>query len=148
MRRLVADILQAFTFDRPNLMKKTFHLLEELSYEGFVFPPDLMLFRKAIFTLEGVLHDLWPAFDMDAAVIRYLTALMVREFPMRIGGLLFPMADRPENYPSLISNSELQSLLMHPFADVWKTGAWTYTATLWYWSSFFGMPFAQSADSP
>jgi len=49
--------------------------------KGFVFPPDLMLFRKAIFTLEGVIVDLWPSFDMDAAVMQYLTTLVTREIP-------------------------------------------------------------------
>jgi ubiquinone biosynthesis protein len=148
LRKTVIDLMRSFRFDGPSLIKKTFGLMEELSYEGLVFSPQLMLFRKAIFTLEGVLHDLWPAFDMDAAVIQYLTGLMIQEVPLRMSGLLFPMADRPENYPSLISNSELQSLLIHPIADVWKTGVWTYTAALWCWSGFCGMPFFQSADSP
>jgi ubiquinone biosynthesis protein len=138
LRRMVVDLMQSLRFDRPHLIKKAFRLLGELSNEGFAFPPELMLFRKAIFTLEGVLHDLQPDFDMDAAVIRYLTALMVREFPMRMGGLFFPMADRPENYPSLISNSELQSLLMHPLAAAWKSSVWTCAAALWCWSGFRG----------
>jgi len=146
LRRMVVDLMQSLRFDRPNLIKKAFRLLAELSNEGFAFTPELMLFRKAIFTLEGVLHDLQPDFDMDAAVIRYLSALMVREFPMRMGGLFFPLADRPENYPSLISNSELHCLLMHPFAAAWKSSVWTCTAALWCWSGFRGMLFPLSAD--
>jgi ubiquinone biosynthesis protein len=131
----VVDLMQSFRFDRPALIKKAFRLLEELSYEGFVFPPELMLFRKAIFTLEGVLHDLWPAFDMDAAVIRYLTSLVIQEFPMRIGGLFFPLADRSENYPSLISNSELQYLMAYPFAAALKSSAALFTAAFMPWAA-------------
>jgi ubiquinone biosynthesis protein len=140
LRQLVVELMRSFRLDRPTLIKKAFRLLEELSYEGFVFPPELMLFRKAIFTLEGVLHDLWPAFDMDVAVIQYLTALVIQEIPMRMGGLLFPMADRSENYPSLISNSELQSLLIYPIAAVLKSSAETFAAAFMPWGGIFGMP--------
>jgi ubiquinone biosynthesis protein len=133
LRKLVVELARSFRFDPPNLIKKAFRLLEELSYEGFVFSPQIMLFRKAIFTLEGVLHDLWPSFDMDAAVIRYLTDLMIQEVPMRMGGLLFPMADRPENYPSLISNADLQSLMLYPFAAAWKSSAATFAAAFMPW---------------
>ncbi|MEJ2662135.1 MAG: AarF/UbiB family protein, partial [Desulfobacteraceae bacterium] len=133
LHRLVVDSMQSLRFECPSLIKKAFRLLEEFSYEGFVFPPELMLFRKAIFTLEGVLHDLWPAFDMDAAVIRYLSVLVIQEIPMRIGGLFFPMVDRPENYPSLISNSELQYLLAYPFAAALKSSAATFAAAFMPW---------------
>jgi ubiquinone biosynthesis protein len=138
LQYLVAEIMQSRRFDRPTLFRKTFHLLEELSFEGFVFSADLMLFRKAIFTLEGVLHDLWPAFDMDAALIQYLTALFVQEIPMRIGGMFFPMADRPENYPSLISNSQLQCLLAYPLAAAMRTSAATFAAAFMPWGGFYG----------
>ena len=62
--------LQSPDFARLSLIKKSFKLLEQLSFEGFVFPAELMLFRKAIFTLEGVLYDLDPSFDMNAAIVR------------------------------------------------------------------------------
>jgi ubiquinone biosynthesis protein len=145
LHRVVVDRMHAFRSDRPTLIKTAFRLLEELSYEGFVFPPQLMLFRKAIFTLEGVLHDLWPDFDMDAAVIQYMSALVMREIPMRMGGLCFPMADRPENYPSLISNAELQSLLIYPFSAALKSGAEAFAAAFLPWGGFFGMPFSPRA---
>ena len=137
LQHLAADAIHSCRFERPTLIRKTFHLLEELSFEGFVFPPELMLFRKAIFTLEGVLHDLWPSFDMDAAMIQYLTALVIKEIPMRVGGLFFPMTDRPENYPSLISNSQLQSLLISPFAAVMRTSAAAFAAFT-PWGGIFG----------
>jgi ubiquinone biosynthesis protein len=138
LQHLVAEIMQSRRFGRPDLIRRTFHLLEALSFEGFVFPPDLMLFRKAIFTLEGVLHDLWPAFDMDVAVIQHLTALVLQEIPMRIGGLFFPMADRPENYPSLISNSQLQCLMAYPLAAAMRASAETFAAAFMPWGGIFG----------
>lgn len=108
--------IRSHAFGRLTLIKKVFRLLELLTYEGFVFPAALMLFRKAIFTLDGVLHELWPDFDMDAAVMQYMTVLMAQDAPKRYFNLLFPLADRPENYASLISNTDLQSLVTHQYA--------------------------------
>ena len=116
-RELMLDLIHDPAFGQLSQIKQTFKLLEELAYVGFVFPADLMLFRKAIFTLEGVIHDVWPAFDMDAGVVRYLTTLMAGELPRRLCNLFYPLADKPDNYPSLISNFDLQSLLIHQYID-------------------------------
>ncbi len=126
LRNRVIEWIQSPSFVRAALMKKAFQLLETLSQEGVVFPAELMLFRKGIFTLEGVLNDLWPAFDMDAAVTRYLTTLITREVPARLGYFFFPLADRPENYPSLISNLELHSLMIHQSTAALKSGLRTW----------------------
>ena len=93
-----------------------------------------MLFRKAIFSLEGVINDLCPGFDMDAAVMRHMMALISQEFPARIGNLFFPLADRSENYPSLISNTELQSLMVHQYIEAVGIGYRRFADYLWAWS--------------
>jgi ubiquinone biosynthesis protein len=140
-RNLVLRLVRSSDFDRLPLIKKTFKLMEHLTFEGFVFPAELMLFRKAIFTLEGVLFDLWPPFDMDAAVTQYLTTLVTREIPTRCGNLFFPLTDRPENYPSLISNTELQSLIIHQYGAAIRSGTQSLSAYFEAWSRIFGMPF-------
>lgn len=50
---------------------------------------------------------------MDAAFTRHLTSLMTREFPRRFANLLLPLADRPENYASLIPDFQLHSRMVH-----------------------------------
>jgi len=140
-RNLVLTMVRSSGFKRLPLIKKTFKLLEQLTFEGFVFPAGLMLFRKAIFTLEGVLFDLWPSFDMDAAVTQYLTTLVTQEIPTRCGNLFFPLTDRPENYSSLISNIELQSLIIHQYVAAIRSGTQSLSAYLAGWSRMFGMPF-------
>jgi ubiquinone biosynthesis protein len=140
-RHLVLDMVGSAGFDRMPLIKRTFKLMEALSLEGFVFPADLMLFRKAIFTLEGVLFDLCPDFDMDEAITHYMGRLMTWEIPARVGYLLFPMADRPENYPSLISNGELQSLLVHHCLDALRANSDAYARYLSVWRRLLGIPF-------
>lgn len=139
LRYQLLTFIRSEEFARMPLMRKAFRLLEKLSYKGFVFPADLMLFRKAIFTLEGVLNDLWPDFDMDAAVMQYLAGLMTREIPKRFGGLLFPLADRPENYTSLISNMELHSLAIHQYATALKAMTQAFRDSFTGWSCFLGI---------
>lgn len=106
-----------------SLMRKAFWLLEQLSYEGVVFASDLMLFRKAIFTLEGVLFDLYPRFNLDTVVFQYMAGLLAEEMPRRIGNLMFFQADRAENYRSLLSNNDLQSLIMYQYTAAAKRHA-------------------------
>jgi len=140
-RNLVLSTVRSSEFDRLALIKRTFKLLEQLTFEGFVFPAELMLFRKAIFTLEGVIFDLWPSFNMDAAVTQYLTTLVTQEIPTRFGNLFFPLVDRPENYPSLISNIELQSLIIHQYVAAIRSGTHSLSAYIAGWSRMSGMPF-------
>ena len=140
LRSLILDWMHAPAHGRLPLVKQAFRLLEALSMEGLVFPADLMLFRKAIFTLEGVLYDLWPAFDMDAAILQHLMALVHQEFPMRLGNLLFPLYDRPENYKSLISNQDLQSLIAHQCVSTLMTYSQQCMGPLMGWDRAAGAP--------
>jgi ubiquinone biosynthesis protein len=117
LRYLILGWLHESEHMRLPLVKQAFRLLEALSKEGMMFPADLMLFRKAIFALEGVLHDLWPTFDMNAAIAHHMMGLIHQEFPVRLGNLFFPLSDRPENYSSLISNQDLHSLIAHQYVD-------------------------------
>jgi ubiquinone biosynthesis protein len=120
LRPIISVLIQSEDYARFSLIKKAFWLLEQLAYEGVVFPADLMLFRKAIFTLEGVLVDLYPQFNMDTFVFKYMAGLLTVEIPLRFGNLLFPLADKPENYRSLLSNADLQVLVMHQYTAAVK----------------------------
>jgi ubiquinone biosynthesis protein len=140
LRALVLKWMRSGEFSGATVIRKAFRLLEALSHEGWVFPADLMLFRKAIFTLEGVLHELWPSFDMDAAVTRYLTVLITQEIPLRVGSLLFPLADQPENYPSLISNTDLQSLMVHRLVSAVQTCSLAWFDAVSGWGRLAGIP--------
>ncbi len=145
LRAPVLALMLSDEFSHAALVRKAFRLLESLSQEGWIFPAELMLFRKAIFTLEGVLYDLWPSFDMDAAVTRYVTGLIIREIPLRIEGLFFPLADRAENYPSLISNAELHSLMVHQFAAAMEACSLTWIDTVSRWCQMANFPYGPFA---
>jgi ubiquinone biosynthesis protein len=140
LRDVILEWLRKPANGRLPLIKQAFRLLEFLSMEGLVFPADLMLFRKAIFTLEGVLNDLWPAFDMNAAVTMHMMALVQQEFPMRLGNLFFPLADRPENYMSLISNQDLHSLMAHQWVSTFFTYSQRFMEPLIGWGRVADVP--------
>jgi ubiquinone biosynthesis protein len=110
--KAVHGILGLPEYRDASLMKKTFVALEQLSFEGVRFHRDLMLFRKSFFTLDGLLHDLDPEFNMDLAVMSCIRDLIVGELPRRIAALLIPISDAPEKYRSLLSNKDLQMLLI------------------------------------
>jgi ubiquinone biosynthesis protein len=91
----------------PPFIEGALALLDRLALRGIKFPADLLLFRKAIFTLGGVLLCLDPEFDQDVCLINYMAALLAQEMPQRWVNLFFPYADSPFNYRSLMSNAEL-----------------------------------------
>lgn len=47
-------------------------LITELMAAGVRFPPFLLIFRKLLFTLEGVLEDVSPGLHLDAVVLGYV----------------------------------------------------------------------------
>ena len=141
LRRTVGCRLQSKDYTRFSLLKKAFWLLEQLSYEGVVFPKDLMLFRKAIFTLEGVLFDLDPQFNMDTFLFNYMGALIADEMPSRLGHILFLQADKPENYQSLLSNGDLQMMMLNQYAATIKRHTHTAVQLLEKQTHIMGLMF-------
>jgi ubiquinone biosynthesis protein len=58
-------------FQLPGAMD-AMQLLDEIALEGIPFPAALLMFRKAFFTLEGVLEDIaGSGVRMDSAIARY-----------------------------------------------------------------------------
>jgi ubiquinone biosynthesis protein len=49
------------------------NLLESLAFEGIRLPTSLVMFRKALFTLDGILHDIGaPEFSMESVIGRHV----------------------------------------------------------------------------
>jgi ubiquinone biosynthesis protein len=113
----VDELLAASSFAIDDPIKTAFHLLEDITMAGMVLPPELILFRKAFFTLEGVLNDLSPGFSTSKAMTDYLGGLLLTELPQRIGAGFLPVADAALQYKTLLSNQALIELtLSHSFA--------------------------------
>lgn len=110
-------------YTESHFLKKAFCLIDRAARCGIVFRTDLLLFRKALFTLEGVLYELDAAFDFDEAMTASLSTLFLQELPKRLGPLIFPAADTPERYASLMTNKDLQRILLHHAIKGLKTGS-------------------------
>jgi ubiquinone biosynthesis protein len=81
--RIIRNYVTAFLhrmplFHVPGAMD-AMRLLEEIGFDGIRFPAPLLMFRKASFTLDGVLEDIagFP-FRMDSVVPRYALTHPVR----------------------------------------------------------------------
>ncbi len=113
IRTAVDDVCRMVEYRSAPLVKKAFIMLDRLSIQGIRFPKDLLLFRKTFFTLNGLLTDLDPDFDMDRAIMAYMRELLLGELPKRLASLIVPFIDSPERYRSLLSNKDLQMLLIN-----------------------------------
>ncbi len=99
-------------YARSRSIERAFYLIDRAALEGIRFPRNLLLFRKAFFTLDGVLRELDPEFTMDGYAVPLLKALVWEELPDRWTAELVPRPDGPEKYRSLISNRELQVFMV------------------------------------
>jgi ubiquinone biosynthesis protein len=73
-------------FQLPGCLR-AMKLLDSLAHQGLRFPLPLLMFRKALFTLEGVLHDIaGPDFDLDVVLLKS----MITELPVICMSLLSP----------------------------------------------------------
>ncbi|MEW6733362.1 MAG: AarF/UbiB family protein [Acidobacteriota bacterium] len=82
-------------------------LLDELILAGIKFPAELLMFRKSLFTLLGVLHDVDANFDVDWHLTRSLLGQILREIPNRL--LRSPWS---RDFPSQITTWELRDVLV------------------------------------
>lgn len=116
----IKGLLSSKEYRVADPLRRSFLLLEKMTLDGIVFPSELILFRKAFFTLEGVLHDIHPGFAMGEAMEIYLARLLMKELPLRLGTSMFPVADRAGNYRSLLSNKTLKELSLYQTIAVWQ----------------------------
>ncbi|MBT8362604.1 MAG: hypothetical protein KJO32_16765 [Deltaproteobacteria bacterium] len=128
LEKQIKTLLDSEGYQRDDHLKKTFRLLEEITLYGVVFPSDLILFRKAFFTLEGVLNDISPDFALGKTMESYLANLLMQEMPFRILTSFSPVFDKVENYHSLLTNQDLYYLYLQTCMVAWSQQSSQYTA--------------------
>ncbi len=112
---------------RNDPLKKVFQLMAKVTMEGVVFPSELILFRKAFFTLEGVLADISPGFSMAEALESYLGRLLPAEIPQRITAGFLHIPDKSLQYRTLLSNQALAELSFYQTLSAWQKAMTTNT---------------------
>jgi len=75
MRDHVNRFIGQLPFSRLPSSMDAMRLLDRLALEGIRFPSGLMMFRKVLFTLDGILHDIAaPSLPMDLTLARHMLA--------------------------------------------------------------------------
>ena len=108
-------------------------LLDGIAFAGVRFPAALLMFRKVLFTLEGVLHDLSPGLSLDLVLARYALGLLPREWPARA---FRPLTDARLGARLPLSNFDLTALVLGlPLLAnrLWLRGAETLTERSLAW---------------
>jgi ubiquinone biosynthesis protein len=106
IKEKVADVFGKLpTFPLVRLEPLT-NLLDELILEGVRFPAELLMFRKSLFTLLGVLHDVDDSFQIDWYLTRSLFSQLLHELPSRL--LHSPWS---REYPTQITTWELREVV-------------------------------------
>jgi len=123
IRDIVRDIVSGKEYKNSRLVRKTFLLIDRSTVRGIRFPGDLLLFRKAFFTLEGVIYDIDPTFDMEEYVIGLLGKLFIEELPKRWFCLMFPHTDHADQYKIPLSNADIRKLADYLFIKGLKKGS-------------------------
>jgi ubiquinone biosynthesis protein len=114
VRRHVDAALAELPWHRlPGLLWAT-GLLDCLAHAGLRFPPRLLLFRKTLLTLEGVLADLYPAGSLDAALTTEGLVQFAWEWPLR---WLKPLDDH--DYGTHLSSADLIDMCMTALRTSW-----------------------------
>lgn len=61
-------------------------LLDNTAFAGVVYSAELLLFRKAVFVLQGVIHDIDPEASIDRLFSKVLVQRLAGELPRRLRG--------------------------------------------------------------
>jgi ubiquinone biosynthesis protein len=128
-------------------LSRALRLLEQLALHGVLFPGELVLFRKAFFTLEGVLNHLVPGFSPGRAMEQYLRTLLKREMSRRITVLMSGRPDHSFDYPSLLSSQAVSQLTLYRLLNDWQNLAdkasavmtAQYQLSLAWWEALWGL---------
>jgi ubiquinone biosynthesis protein len=136
LRKPVAELMSSPAYTSVNLLDRVFRLVDCAARNAVVFGSDLLLFRKALFTLEGIVVELDPQFNVDEAIAAYIRTALMGKLPARLQHWLSPLADVTEHLVKQMSCQDLQQLLMGCALSGIKSGASKVLAV----RHFFGSP--------
>jgi ubiquinone biosynthesis protein len=122
VRDTIHDILKGEEVHRFQHVERVFTLVDRIALRGVKFARDLLLFRKAIFTLKSVLYELDQNLNMDSYMIEALGNLLIDEVPQRGVNMMFPLWERSNQYKTMLTNGDLLCLWSHLFLRMMQKG--------------------------
>ena len=73
VRESVTEYLNRLSAKKIPTAVDAMNLLEEIAWKGVRLPSSLIMFRKALFTLDGILHEIGaPDFSMESVMVRHI----------------------------------------------------------------------------
>lgn len=73
IRNTIVEYLNSLPVKRVPGAVDAMNVLERVAWSGVHLPPSLVMFRKALFTLDGILHDIGaPDFSMESVMARHI----------------------------------------------------------------------------
>lgn len=77
-------------------------LMDGVLTSGVKFPADLLMLRKSLFTLHGVIEDISPGYRLDRVFFAKALTYLLREWPFRVFASL-----RSRDFATNVSNADL-----------------------------------------
>ncbi len=149
LKRRIEKIVEAETRQHraaePVLIRRLFGICDALIRGGIKFAPDLLLFRKTVFSLFDVMASLAPHFDADACLLRLLAPLMTRELGQRAMESFAPGVTAGQEYRTLITTPDLVNVGYSTGLAVWRRQA--LAACMWWSGALFGSSATPSTSS-
>jgi len=82
IRKCVARFLDCLPPASVPGTAEAMRLVEQIAYEGIRFPASLIMLRKVLFTLDGILHDIaGPNVALDFVIVRHLLRTWAANLP-------------------------------------------------------------------
>ena len=99
LERLLGVALQSghvpFPEDAGDPLRAALEIVQQLAEGGHPVPLDLLLLRKSLLTVEGVIHQLDPDLDPWRETLIYTSWVLASEAAIRAWSMPFPWLDRP-----------------------------------------------------
>jgi ubiquinone biosynthesis protein len=116
VRRIVEDNLRALCQGTPLGMTWLMNLLDVIAASGAArFPSQLTLFRKALFTIQGVLADISPQESLDKLLLNAAYRQWMTEWPER---LVARFGSR--QFGSTLSNADITGAILQAHCVPWR----------------------------
>ena len=114
-RRIEEGLAGMYFFPDPSWLMR---LLDSLAIGGLRFRPDLMLFRKSYFTIEGVHADVCESCSLSRALMMTALHRLAGDWPLR---MVTPFHCR--GYTTSLSNADISMIVVGGLTELWRLAA-------------------------
>ena len=115
LRRRIEEGLAGMSFPGPAWLMR---FLDTLAMTGVRFRPDLLMFRKSYFTIEGVYQDVCESCSLSDALMATAVQTLAADWPLRMFSSF-----HCRGYATGLSNADISMIVMGGMMDLWRAAA-------------------------